>query len=298
MKVICQKTRRFIIACRGFIGLPLLPISVRDAVSTGTPAGDPAAGTTRAYPFRHRCHEAMNKIIRRYVASVVPCALTGVALLVAAAGAHAHGRLTEPPSRIVLCTQGQNPNCHVDAWHANAMENGKFFPRRKAACPIRSRRPTRRMPHRRRTAKSPAPAPWPAARAERAVAEPLAEDPAAAGRVAEFQMGIQRRAQDPSLELLHYTRRLEPVGKADARAVQLRRSARSRIPASLTGTRTRTWCRSSRPFTNAGCRCVAVTTSSWRSGKSRIRRWRSIRSSTRHSPTAIRLAARSDTAAT
>ena len=33
-------------------------------------------------------------------------------------------------------------------------------------------------------------------------------------------MGIQRRAQDPSLELLHYTRRLEPVGKADARAVR------------------------------------------------------------------------------
>lgn len=70
----------------------------------------------------------MNKIIRKYVASVMPCTLTGVALLVAAAGAHAHGRLTEPPSRIVLCTQGQNPNCPVDAWHANAMENGKFFP--------------------------------------------------------------------------------------------------------------------------------------------------------------------------
>ncbi|MGT0250597.1 lytic polysaccharide monooxygenase [Burkholderia pyrrocinia] len=54
--------------------------------------------------------------------------LANAALLAAAADVHAHGRLTDPPSRIVLCTQGQNPDCKVDAWHANAMENGKFFP--------------------------------------------------------------------------------------------------------------------------------------------------------------------------
>ncbi|WP_366887874.1 hypothetical protein, partial [Streptomyces sp. NPDC005476] len=34
VKVICQKARRLIIACRGFTGLPLLPISATD---TGMP---------------------------------------------------------------------------------------------------------------------------------------------------------------------------------------------------------------------------------------------------------------------
>ncbi|QRR07580.1 chitin-binding protein [Burkholderia sp. MS455] len=70
----------------------------------------------------------MNQIFHRNVASLILRALASATLLAMTANAHAHGRLTEPPSRIVLCTQGQNPNCHVDAWHANAMENGKFFP--------------------------------------------------------------------------------------------------------------------------------------------------------------------------
>ncbi|WP_323122717.1 lytic polysaccharide monooxygenase auxiliary activity family 9 protein [Burkholderia alba] len=70
----------------------------------------------------------MKQLIRRSAASITTHALAGAALLAVAAAAGAHGRLTDPPSRIVLCTQGQNPDCAVDAWHANAMENGKFFP--------------------------------------------------------------------------------------------------------------------------------------------------------------------------
>ena len=70
----------------------------------------------------------MNQIIRRYAASPMLHVLVGVALQIPTIDVHAHGRLTEPPSRVVLCTLAQNLNCHVDAWHANAMENGKFFP--------------------------------------------------------------------------------------------------------------------------------------------------------------------------
>nr|WP_230459518.1 lytic polysaccharide monooxygenase [Burkholderia ubonensis] len=77
----------------------------------------------------------MKQTIRRSVSSVMMRALAGAALLTVMAGAHAHGRLTEPASRIVLCTQGQNPNCPIDAWHANAMENGKFFPATQGGLP-------------------------------------------------------------------------------------------------------------------------------------------------------------------
>ncbi|MGF6901617.1 lytic polysaccharide monooxygenase [Paraburkholderia sp. GAS348] len=48
---------------------------------------------------------------------------------------HAHGRLTEPASRIVLCAAKKNSNCNVEAWQANAMENGKFFPATQAGLP-------------------------------------------------------------------------------------------------------------------------------------------------------------------
>ncbi|OAF07193.1 chitin-binding protein [Bradyrhizobium centrolobii] len=52
----------------------------------------------------------------------------GAASLVVVAGAHAQGRLTEPASRVVLCTEHRNMDCPIDLWRANAMESGKFFP--------------------------------------------------------------------------------------------------------------------------------------------------------------------------
>ncbi|MFM0069018.1 lytic polysaccharide monooxygenase auxiliary activity family 9 protein [Paraburkholderia aspalathi] len=58
--------------------------------------------------------------------------VTAASWLVLVPVAQAHGRLTQPPSRIVLCTQGLNPTCPVASWKANAMENGKFFPATQA----------------------------------------------------------------------------------------------------------------------------------------------------------------------
>jgi chitin-binding protein len=49
--------------------------------------------------------------------------------------AHAHGHLSEPASRILLCAEGKNANCTVGAWQADAMENGKFFPATQAGLP-------------------------------------------------------------------------------------------------------------------------------------------------------------------
>ncbi|SDV46255.1 lytic polysaccharide monooxygenase [Chitinasiproducens palmae] len=54
-------------------------------------------------------------------------------LIVALCGAsqvQAHGRVVEPPSRVVLCSQGENRDCPIPAWKTNAMESGKFFPAR------------------------------------------------------------------------------------------------------------------------------------------------------------------------
>ncbi|WP_144148081.1 lytic polysaccharide monooxygenase [Paraburkholderia sp. BCC1884] len=56
----------------------------------------------------------------------------GLTALVGATLVQAHGRVTEPASRIVLCTLQHNANCPVEAWQANAMENGKFFPATQA----------------------------------------------------------------------------------------------------------------------------------------------------------------------
>jgi predicted carbohydrate-binding protein with CBM5 and CBM33 domain len=56
----------------------------------------------------------------------------GIGALFAATVVHAHGRLTEPASRIVLCVEKRNANCNVEAWQANSMENGKFFPATRA----------------------------------------------------------------------------------------------------------------------------------------------------------------------
>ncbi|WDD91870.1 lytic polysaccharide monooxygenase [Burkholderia sp. FERM BP-3421] len=70
----------------------------------------------------------MKQLIRRPLTSAAVRTLAGALLVGFAAAAGAHGRITDPPSRIVLCTLGQNPNCDIDAWQANAMENGKFFP--------------------------------------------------------------------------------------------------------------------------------------------------------------------------
>ncbi|RQQ44617.1 chitin-binding protein [Burkholderia stagnalis] len=53
------------------------------------------------------------------------CATVATATLT---NTYAHGRLISPPSRIVLCTLGKNPNCPIGTWKANAMESGKFFP--------------------------------------------------------------------------------------------------------------------------------------------------------------------------
>lgn len=67
-------------------------------------------------------------IARRHLA----VALAG---LLSAGVVQAHGHLSEPASRIVLCAEGKNANCPVDSWRIDAMENGKFFPATQAGLP-------------------------------------------------------------------------------------------------------------------------------------------------------------------
>ncbi|MFM0645699.1 lytic polysaccharide monooxygenase [Paraburkholderia bryophila] len=71
-------------------------------------------------------YENMYRSFTRRHWAIALTALFGVTLV------HAHGRLTQPASRIVLCVERKNVNCNVDAWQANAMENGKFFPATQA----------------------------------------------------------------------------------------------------------------------------------------------------------------------
>ncbi|MFM0598538.1 hypothetical protein PQQ68_36460, partial [Paraburkholderia dilworthii] len=71
-------------------------------------------------------YENMHRSFTRRHWAIAFTALFGVTLV------HAHGRLTQPASRIVLCVERKNVNCNVDAWQANAMENGKFFPATRA----------------------------------------------------------------------------------------------------------------------------------------------------------------------